>query len=163
MNKQIKGGTHQSIEHESAHKHVSGRAEYLDDVIEPAGTLHAYLGLSTCANGKIKSMDLDAVRKAPGIVDVLTKDDIPGENDVSPTGLHDEPIFARGEVHFYGQPLFAVVAKTRDQARAAQSSSRLSGKCHARSAPSGYTLDGPTWSWCTSGRAARHAPRWQTL
>ena len=119
MNKQIKGGTHQSIEHESAHKHVSGRAEYLDDVIEPAGTLHAYLGLSTCANGKIKSMDLDAVRKAPGIVDVLTKDDIPGENDVSPTGLHDEPIFARGEVHFYGQPLFAVVAKTRDQARRA--------------------------------------------
>lgn len=119
MNKQIKGGTHQSIAHESAHKHVAGRAEYLDDMIEPAGTLHAYLGLSTCARGQITSMDLDAVRNAPGVVDVLTVDDIPGENDVSPTGLHDEPIFAKGEVHFYGQPLFGVVAKTRDEARRA--------------------------------------------
>lgn len=119
MSEQIKGGTHQPIEHESAHKHVSGRAEYLDDMIEPAGTLHAYLGLSTCARSKILAMDLDAVRHAHGVVDVLTGTDIPGENDVSPTGLHDEPVFAIGEVHFYGQPLFAVVAKTRAQARRA--------------------------------------------
>jgi len=119
MNKPIKGGVHQSQAHESAHKHVSGQAEYLDDMIEPAGTLHAYLGLSTCAHGKITSMNLNAVRKAPGVVDVLTKNDIPGENDVSPTGLHDEPVFADGEVQFFGQPIFAVVAKTRDQARRA--------------------------------------------
>lgn len=119
MNKPIKGGVHQSQAHESAHKHVAGNAEYLDDMIEPAGTLHAYLGLSTCAHGKITSIDLDAVRKAPGVVDVLTKNDIPGENDVSPTGLHDEPVFADGEVQFFGQPIFAVVAKTRDQARRA--------------------------------------------
>ncbi len=66
MNKQIKGGVHQSLAHESAHKHVSGEAEYLDDMIEPAGTLHAYLGLSTCAHGKITSINLDAVRNAPG-------------------------------------------------------------------------------------------------
>ncbi len=119
MNKPIKGGVHQSLAHESAHKHVAGEAEYLDDMIEPAGTLHAYLGLSTCAHGKITSMNLDAVRKAPGVVDVLTKEDIPGENDVSPTGLHDEPVFADGEVQFFGQPMFAVVAQTRDQARRA--------------------------------------------
>lgn len=119
MNKPIKGGVHQSQAHESAHKHVAGQAEYLDDMIEPAGTLHAYLGLSTCAHGKITSINLDAVRKAPGVVDVLTKNDIPGENDVSPTGLHDEPVFADGEVQFFGQPMFAVVAKTRDQARRA--------------------------------------------
>ncbi len=54
-----------------------------------------------------------------GVVDVLTKEDIPGENDVSPTGLHDEPVFADGEVQFFGQPMFAVVAQTRDQARRA--------------------------------------------
>lgn len=119
MNKPIKGGVHQSLAHESAHKHVAGQAEYLDDMIEPAGTLHAYLGLSTCAHGKIISMNLDAVRRAPGVIDVLTKDDIPGENDVSPTGLHDEPVFADAEVQFYGQPMFAVIAETRDQARRA--------------------------------------------
>ncbi|GLQ17018.1 xanthine dehydrogenase molybdopterin binding subunit [Maritalea porphyrae] len=119
MNKPIKGGVHQSLAHESAHKHVAGQAEYLDDMIEPAGTLHAYLGLSTCAHGQIISMNLDAVRRAPGVIDVLTKDDIPGENDVSPTGLHDEPVFADAEVQFYGQPMFAVIAETRDQARRA--------------------------------------------
>src|SRR5690606_32577255 len=46
-------------------------------------------------------------------------EDIPGENDVSPSHKHDEPIFATGEVHFWGQPLFAVIAETRDQARRA--------------------------------------------
>jgi len=119
MSSPIKGGAHQSIEHDSAHKHVSGSAEYLDDIIEPAGTLHAYLGLSTCASGTIAKLDLTAVCKAEGVVDVLIGDDIPGENDVSPTGLHDEPIFAKGEVLFYGQPMFAVVATTRDLARRA--------------------------------------------
>ncbi|MGJ8527330.1 xanthine dehydrogenase molybdopterin binding subunit [Maritalea sp.] len=119
MSETIKGGVHQSVAHESAHKHVSGQAEYLDDMAEPAGTLHAYLGLSTCAHGNITSIDLDAVRAADGVVDVLTEHDIPDTNDVSPTGLDDEPVFAKGMVHFYGQPIFAVIAKTREQARRA--------------------------------------------
>ena len=119
MSEQIKGGAHQSIIHESAAKHVAGEATYLDDMAEPSGTLHAYLGLSNCASGAIESIDLDVVRTADGVVDVLTAKDIPGENDVSPTGLHDDPIFATGRVEFWGQPLFAVVAETREQARRA--------------------------------------------
>ena len=35
-----------SLPHESAHLHVSGAAPYTDDLPEPAGTLHAALGLS---------------------------------------------------------------------------------------------------------------------
>ena len=61
---------------------------------EPAGTLHAYLGLSDGAHAEILGIDLDAVRAAPGVVGVLTAADIPGDNDVSPTGRHDEPVFA---------------------------------------------------------------------
>jgi xanthine dehydrogenase large subunit len=53
------------------------------------------------------------------VIGILTAKDIPGHNDVSPTGLHDDPVFAEKTVEFYGQPLFAVVAKTRDQARRA--------------------------------------------
>jgi xanthine dehydrogenase large subunit len=117
MNKMIKGGAHQPIEHESAHKHVVGAAEYLDDMVEPHGTLHAYLGLSKCANGSIKNIDLSDVRSAPGVIDVLTAKDVPGANDVSPTGLHDDPIFAQDKVEFFGQPIFAVIAESRDQAR----------------------------------------------
>lgn len=34
-----------SLPHESARLHVTGRAAYTDDLPEPAGTLHAALGL----------------------------------------------------------------------------------------------------------------------
>jgi xanthine dehydrogenase large subunit len=116
----IRGGVHKSLSHDSGHKHVAGTAEYIDDILEPAGTLHAYLGLSTIAHGTIAAIDLDAVRGAPDVVGVLTADDLPGDNDVTPTrGKHDEPVFATGEVQFYGQPLFAVVARTREAARRA--------------------------------------------
>jgi xanthine dehydrogenase large subunit len=110
----IKGGVHQSIKHDSGHKHVTGQAIYTDDIPTPAGTLHAYLGLSTCANGSIEAMDLSAVRSSPGVVGVLTSRDMPASNDISPTHLHDEPVLADGEVHFYGQAMFAVVATSRE-------------------------------------------------
>ena len=115
----IVGGVHASNPHDSAHKHVSGTAVYVDDITEPAGTLHAGLGLATVAHGKIKSIDLSAVKAAPGVVAVLTAKDVPGDNDISPSGMHDDPILADGEVLFHGQPVFCVVAETRDQARRA--------------------------------------------
>ena len=111
--------------HDSAVKHVTGRAEYADDIPEPAGTLHAYLGLSERAHARVRSIDLSAVREAAGVVGVLTVEDIPGENDVSPTGLNDEPVFAGDIVQFWGQPMFAVVAETRDAARRAAKLARV--------------------------------------
>ena len=115
----IAGGVHTDVRHDSAHKHVSGTAVYIDDMPEPAGTLHAGLGLSTVANATIRSMDLSAVRTAPGVVAVLTAADVPGENDISPSGMHDDPVLADGKVEFHGQPIFCVIAETRDQARRA--------------------------------------------
>ncbi|MBN9044498.1 MAG: xanthine dehydrogenase molybdopterin binding subunit [Rhizobiales bacterium] len=115
----IKGGVATDQRHDSAHKHVTGTAVYIDDIPEPEGTLHVGLGFSSIAHGRIKSMDLDAVHKAPGVVDVLTWKDVPGENDVSPSGAHDDPIFTVDEIKFHGQVLFAVLGKTRDQARRA--------------------------------------------
>ncbi len=117
--KRISGGVATDQRHDSAHKHVTGEAVYIDDMPEPAGTLHACLGLSTVAHADILSMNLSAVRTAPGVVDVLTASDVPGVNDLSPTGLHDEPVLAEGKVHFFGQPVFAVVAETREAARRA--------------------------------------------
>lgn len=117
--KAIKGGVNSDLRHDSATKHVTGRADYTDDIPEPIGTLHAYLGASKVAHATLNSIDLDAVRRAPGVVGVLTADDIPGANDVSPTGRNDEPLFPTKAIEFHGQPLFAVVAKTRDAARRA--------------------------------------------
>ncbi|MCT7377752.1 xanthine dehydrogenase molybdopterin binding subunit [Chelativorans salis] len=115
----IAGGVATDRRHDSAHKHVTGEAVYIDDMAEPAGTLHAYLGLSEVAHGTIRALDLKEVGSAPGVVAVLTAKDVPGVNDISPAGLHDEPILAEGEVQFLGQPVFTVIAETREAARRA--------------------------------------------
>ena len=104
--------------HESAELHVSGEAAYTDDLPEFAGTLHVALGLSRHAHARIVSLDLEAVRAAPGVVAVLTAADIPGENNCGPV-LHDDPILAEGTVSYLGQPVFAVIATSRDLARQA--------------------------------------------
>ncbi|TJV15521.1 MAG: xanthine dehydrogenase molybdopterin binding subunit, partial [Mesorhizobium sp.] len=115
----IAGGVATDQRHDSAHKHVRGTAVYIDDMPESSGMLHGCLGLSTATHATISSMDLAAVRAAPGVVDVLTASDVPGENDISPTGRHDEPVLADGKVQFFGQPIFCVIAETREQARRA--------------------------------------------
>jgi len=107
-----------SLPHESAALHVSGEAVYTDDIPELRGTLHAALGLSRHAHARIVSLDLDAVRAAPGVVAVLTAADIPGENNCGPV-LHDDPILAADVVQYLGQPVFAVIAESRDLARRA--------------------------------------------
>ncbi|MCK0140701.1 xanthine dehydrogenase molybdopterin binding subunit [Aliiroseovarius sp. F47248L] len=118
-NVSIRGAAHTDRIHDSATKHVTGAADYTDDIVEPVGTLHAYLGVSDVAHANIRSLDLSAVRAAPGVVGVLTAADIPGHNDISPTGLNDEPVFPTDKIQFHGQPLFAVIAETRDAARRA--------------------------------------------
>lgn len=110
--------------HDSALKHVAGEAVYIDDIAAPEGLLHAYLGTATIARGRLLSLDLSAVEAAPGVVAVLTAADIPGANDISSTHRHDEPLFATAQILFHGQPLFAVVAQTREQARHAAALAR---------------------------------------
>jgi len=105
--------------HDSAVSHVAGTAAYIDDIREPAGTLHLAPGYAPVAAARVTGMRLDKVVKAPGVVAVLTAKDIPGLNDVSPGHTNDEPLLAEGDIAFYGQMLFAVVATTRDAARRA--------------------------------------------
>ncbi|MEO8248195.1 MAG: xanthine dehydrogenase molybdopterin binding subunit [Burkholderiales bacterium] len=104
--------------HESAHLHVAGEATYIDDIPELAGTLHCALGLSPFAAGRLVGMSLDAVRAMPGVVHVITAEDIPGPNDCGSI-IHDDPILCDGEIRYLGQPVFAVIAETRNQARRA--------------------------------------------
>jgi xanthine dehydrogenase large subunit len=112
------GAVGDAVRHDSAHLHVAGEAAYTDDLLEARGTLHAAFGLSQRAHARVKSLELAAVRAAPGVVAVFTAADIPGENNVGPI-LHDDPLLAAGEVQFVGQPLFVVVAETVDAARRA--------------------------------------------
>ena len=104
--------------HESAHLHVAGAATYIDDIAEAAGTLHAALGLSPVAHGRLRSVDVERLRALPGVVAVLTAADIPGTNDCGPI-VHDDPILAAHELVYLGQPVFAVIATDRELARRA--------------------------------------------
>ena len=106
------------LKHDSAHLHVTGRATYTDDIALPAGALHAALGMSTVAHGRIRSMDLSAVRAAPCVVCVIVAADIPGHNSYGPI-LDDDPILAFDEVQCVGQPIFAVAATSAEAARRA--------------------------------------------
>ncbi len=106
--------------HESADLHVSGEARYTDDIPEPRGTLHAAIGTSSKAHARIKSMNLDPVRQAPGVVAVVTAEDVPGVNDIG-GALKDDPIFADRLVQYVGHSIFAVAAETMELAvRAAE-------------------------------------------
>ncbi|MDY0742948.1 xanthine dehydrogenase molybdopterin binding subunit [Paucibacter sp. R3-3] len=104
--------------HESAALHVSGEATYIDDIAEAANTLHAALGLSPVAHGKLLSIDLELLKKQPGVVAVYTAADFPGENNCGPL-LHDDPILAGETLSYLGQPVFAVIATDRELARRA--------------------------------------------
>jgi xanthine dehydrogenase large subunit len=115
----------QPIAHDSAIKHVTGAALYTDDVRLPAGTLHLAPGYAPIAAGRVTTLDLEPVRAAPGVVTVLTADDIPGKNDISPKDIGDDALIAESQIMFYGQVLFVVVARTRDQARRAARLARI--------------------------------------
>lgn len=104
--------------HDSAAKHVSGRALYLDDIPGTEGTLHAACGKSSLAHARIVGMDLSAVRGHPGVVAVIAANDVPGKLDVGPV-FPGDPLFALDTVEFVGQPIFAVAATSLEAARQA--------------------------------------------
>ena len=86
--------------------------------------MHVAPGCADVARGVVRSVELDAVRAAPGVLAVLTAADIPGANDCSPA-FGDDPVLAAGEIVFHGQVVFAVVAETRDAARRAVRRARI--------------------------------------
>jgi len=107
-----------NLVHDSGIKHVSGFAEYTDDISEPLNTLYGAIGWSKKAHAKIKKIDLDNVRKSEGVISVVMYSDIPGRNDVGPV-FDGDPIFPKTKVEYYGQPLFAVAATSMEFARKA--------------------------------------------
>ncbi|ANT62184.1 xanthine dehydrogenase molybdopterin binding subunit [Salipiger sp. CCB-MM3] len=106
------------LPHDAAPLHVSGKARYIDDIPLPADCLHLAFGLSTIAAGTITSIDLSAVRAAPGVVKVWEAKDLPSDCDCS-ASLHDEPLLSDGTIHYLGQQIFLVAATSHLAARKA--------------------------------------------
>ena len=112
------------LPHDAAALHVTGAARYVDDIPAPNDTLHLAFGTSDVACGTLTSMDLSAVKSAPGVVTVMTAEDLDFDADTSPSN-HDEPLLADGSVHFVGQPLFLVVANSHLAARKAAAQAQV--------------------------------------
>ena len=106
------------LPHDAARLHVTGDARYVDDLPTTQGTLHLAFGVSPIARGQLATLDLEAVRAAEGVVDLITASDLPFANDVSPSPA-PEPLLATGALHYQGQPIFAVAATSHLAARQA--------------------------------------------
>ncbi len=109
---------HAALAHDSAERHVTGAARYVDDLPEPRDLLHAFVRLSERAHARVTKLDVSAVAASPGVAAVMTARDLPASNDIGPV-LPGDLVFADGLVEYWGQSLFAVAAESLDLARAA--------------------------------------------
>ena len=99
---------------------VMGRAEYTHTMRLP-GMLHGKIFRSTVPHGRIKSIDVSAAKKIPGVYRVITAEDV---IKVIPDpyygpAFHDQPILAIDKVRFVGEPVAIVLATDPHVAEAA--------------------------------------------
>ncbi len=113
------GHTTNVVPHESAAKHVTGEAVYVDDILVSGELLVGRVVTSPHAHAKILSFDLGAARAVPGVHAVLSSRDIPGVNDMGPV-VHDEVCLAADRVFCVGQAVFLIAAESAEQCRAAE-------------------------------------------
>ena len=99
--------------------HVRGESLFLDDINIRQGTFYGLVLDSPKAHGKIKNIDYASAEALDDIIKIFTYKDIPGENQIGGIIL-DEPLFADSEVHFIGQPIAFIVAKSESIAKKAR-------------------------------------------
>ena len=111
-------GVGRGVKHDSADKHVSGEAVYIDDRLEFPNQLHVYARLSDRAHARILRIDTAPCYDIPGVRLAITHEDIPGLKDIGPL-LPGDPLLAIDKVEFVGRPVLAVAACDLDTARRA--------------------------------------------
>jgi aerobic carbon-monoxide dehydrogenase large subunit len=108
---------------------LRGRGRYVDDAGQP-GDARGYVLRSPHAHACIRAIDVAAARAAPGVLAVLTGDDLerrglgtlmPGmrrrRRDGSPAFVCPQPLLAQGRVRYVGDPVAFIVADTLNQAK----------------------------------------------
>ncbi|SFI47009.1 xanthine dehydrogenase family protein molybdopterin-binding subunit [Albimonas pacifica] len=106
---------------------LTGKGRYVDDMNRP-GQAHVHFLRSDMAHGRIVSLDVSAAEAAPGVIKVFTAKDFEGVGGIpcgwlitdrhgQPMKEPKHPILAEGKVRHVGDPIVAVVAETRAQAK----------------------------------------------
>lgn len=99
--------------------HVRGESLFVDDLMLRQDTLFGLVFDSPKAHGKIKSVDYSKAEALDGVVKIFTYKDVLGENQIGGI-IPDEPLWAENEVHFWGQPIAFIVAKSEAIAKKAR-------------------------------------------
>ena len=106
------------VQRSDALGHVTGRTEFFED-INPPGLVHLKMHRSERDHALLKAVDLSAALEVPGVLRVLTHEDVPANwytilrlIGVEP---NDEPVLPEDRVLYRGEPIVAVVA-TSEQA-----------------------------------------------
>lgn len=103
-----------SLPHDSAHTHVTGRSEYIDDRIPLKNEVYLEILYSPHAYARIEKIDSQAALKVPGVCAVLTAEDI--VHNLWGTIFKDQPLIAQDEVHFVGETVAIIAGETREAA-----------------------------------------------
>ena len=91
--------------------HVTGKSIYLDDIPLIQGTRFGVVFDSPVAHGTIELINYSKARAIPGVIKIITHEDIPGQNQIGGI-IPDEQLFASTEVHFVGQPIALIIAES---------------------------------------------------
>lgn len=121
----LTSGVGKSMRHESADKHVSGEALYIDDRLEFPNQLHLVPRLSDIAHADQLQIDITPCYAIPGVVKVITAADVPGDGDIAPLTTGD-PLLAQDTIEYYGQVLLVVAATTPEAAYLAAAAAVIS-------------------------------------
>jgi CO/xanthine dehydrogenase Mo-binding subunit len=99
--------------------HVTGRTQFFEDV-RPTGLLHLKMHRSDRHHALLKAVDASAALEVPGVVRVLTHEDVPANwytilrlIGVEP---NDEPVLPEDRVLYRGEPIVAVIATSEEAA-----------------------------------------------
>lgn len=109
------GRSHERV---GARDRVTGALRYTAD-LSFDDVLHVKLVHLSNARSAIKGIDRGEALRVPGVACVLLADDLPQPIARFGPAFADRPILATGETKFFGEPVAAVVAETRDAAEAA--------------------------------------------
>jgi xanthine dehydrogenase large subunit len=102
-----------------SYTHLRGESLFVDDLIVRKDTLYGLTFDSPKAHGKIISLNYAKAEAVKGVIKIFTHQDILGENQIGGI-IPDEELWAEKEVHFQGQPIAFIVAKSEAIAKKAR-------------------------------------------
>ena len=108
----------QNQSHDSAHTHVTGKSEFIDDRPTTRNELHVEILFSTEAHAKITKLNFDRAIGFPGVAGIFTAKDF--HHNVWGTIFQDQPLLALSEVKFVGEAIAIIAAETREAAKDAK-------------------------------------------